>query len=100
MQGPLDMVTSVRPLAITDISTVVSIEIETNPLPWKEADFQGFLPEEASASGAQKRAWVAADPAVRGFACLVATAGEAELQSLAVAKKFWGHGMGGALLEA
>jgi ribosomal-protein-alanine N-acetyltransferase len=95
------MVTHVRPLAPDDVAAVLAIEIETNPLPWKEADFRGFLPEEAGATGGQqKKAWVCADPVVRGFACAVAVAGEAELQSLAVAKKFWGQGMGAALLDA
>src|SRR4051812_31172775 len=99
------MVTLVRPMAPEDVAAVLAIEIEANPLPWKEADFQAFVPRPESGSdeaadGHQKRAWVCVDPVVRGFICAVAVAGEAEVQSLGVARKFWGQGMGGALIQA
>jgi ribosomal-protein-alanine N-acetyltransferase len=107
------MVTLLRPMAPGDVSTVLAIEIESNPLPWKEADFLAFLPTSAlsvapgveAPPGQQKKGWVCVDPAVRGFACVVGvqpqdgSPGEAELQSIAVAKKFWGQGMGAALLQ-
>ncbi len=116
------MVTCVRPLRPADIYAVLAIETEANPSPWLASDFSAFLydpnldptqnvlsamapgatPTGVSATGnagGDRKAWVYADPEVRGFLCAVGVAGEAELQSVAVEKARWGGGVGSALME-
>jgi ribosomal protein S18 acetylase RimI-like enzyme len=115
------MVTWVRPLAREDLPAVLAIENEANPSPWRLPDFAGFLTDlpdshlageapggEAPVgetpggvkSGGERKAWVFADPEVRGFLCALGVAGEAELQSVAVEKARWGRGAGSALMQA
>lgn len=85
-----------------DIPAVLAIEIQANPSPWRSADFEGFT--EASVPegqpGGERRAWVYADPEVRGFLCAMAVAGEAELQAIAVERARWSRGAGSALMDA
>jgi ribosomal-protein-alanine N-acetyltransferase len=84
-----------------DLAAVLAIEAEANPSPWKASDFSAFLqPSFPGETGGERKAWVFADPEVRGFLCAVGVAGEAELQSVAVWKTRWGRGVGSALMES
>jgi ribosomal protein S18 acetylase RimI-like enzyme len=101
----------------TDLASVLAIESQANPVPWKAGDFEVFLrppfliddpslssAPAAGAAGGMPRAmgpmgWVWADPEVQGFACAVGAADEAELQAIAVARDHWGRGVGSALME-
>lgn len=95
--------TCVRPLLRADIPAVLAIEAQANPSPWRTADFEGFtdLPApDGNAPGGERKAWVYADPEVRGFLCAMAAAGEGELQSIAVERARWSRGAGSALMAA
>jgi ribosomal protein S18 acetylase RimI-like enzyme len=103
----------------TDLAAVLAIEAQANPVPWKAADFEGFLrqpfqvnplppasgtvpgigSDEGAPGPAGAMGWVWADPEVQGFACAVGAADEAELQAIAVARDHWGRGVGSALME-
>ncbi len=87
-----------------DVPAMMAIETQANPSPWRAHDFDAFLadPGQAgeAAAGGIRRAWVYADPEVRGFLCAVAVAGEAELQAIAVERSRWGRGAGTALMES
>ena len=80
-----------------DLPVVLDIEAEANPVPWGEADFRVCL---GGGPGPGPRAWVWADPAVRGFLCASSAADEAELQSIAVDARMRGTGVGSELMEA
>ncbi|GEM_PF-1347492 len=105
-----------------DLPAVLAIEVQANPVPWMAVDFDAFLREPVQLSvpyqepagqgivaapglsvGAGRASgpmgWVWANPEVQGFACVVAAADEAELQSIAVAQDRWGRGVGSALME-
>jgi [ribosomal protein S18]-alanine N-acetyltransferase len=94
------MVTWVRPMVREDLPAVLAIEAEANPSPWRAHDFSTFLNSAVDAQhpGGQTRAWVYADPEVRGFLCAVGAADEVELQSIAVEKVRWSRGVGSALM--
>jgi [ribosomal protein S18]-alanine N-acetyltransferase len=97
------MVTRVRLLEPADIYAVLAIETEANPSPWKAPDFSAFLESQDQSQptvGGDRKAWVYADPEVRGFLCAVGVAEEAELQSVAVERVRWGEGVGASLMEA
>lgn len=96
------MVTWVRPLVREDLPAVLAIEAEANPSPWRVQDFSAFLNStiEESGPGGQLRAWVFADPEVRGFICAVGVADEVELQSIAVEKVRWSRGVGSSLMRS
>lgn len=91
--------TCVRPLARADVPALLAIEAQANPSPWRAPDFEAFAEADPSA-GAERKAWVYADPEVRGFLCAMAAAGEAELQSIAVERARWSRGAGSALMDA
>ena len=81
-----------------DLPAVLAIEAGASPVPWRAGDFETFLAWPPAGLG--PRAWVWADPEVRGFLCAHAAADEAELQSIAVAEGRRGRGVGSGLMEA
>jgi ribosomal-protein-alanine N-acetyltransferase len=81
-----------------DLAAVLAIEAQANPVPWQEGDFRTFLHTPPGAASGPK-AWVWADPEVRGFLCAMGAADEAEVQAIAVAREHRGRGIGTALME-
>lgn len=82
-----------------DLPAVLDIEAGANPVPWGEAEFRACL-GNGDGTGPGPRAWVWADPDVRGFLCASSAADEAELQSIAVDARARGSGIGSELMEA
>jgi ribosomal-protein-alanine N-acetyltransferase len=84
-------------MAGIDLPAVLDIEAAANPVPWGAPEFGPYLrPEPAFGP----RAWVWADPIVRGFLCASSAADEAELQSIAVEESHRGTGVGSELMRA
>jgi [ribosomal protein S18]-alanine N-acetyltransferase len=106
------MTSRLRPLLLADLPAAIAIEFEANPSPWRAKDFEAFIHSPSSGIsgqgptnlqppiGGQHRAWVYADPEVRGFLCAVGVVDELELQSLAVERARWSMGVGSSLMEA
>jgi ribosomal-protein-alanine N-acetyltransferase len=84
-------------MARADLPAVLDIEAEANPVPWREPDFAAYA---EAGPGPGPRAWVWADPGVRGFLCASWAADEAELQSIAVDAAHRGSGIGSDLMRA
>jgi len=84
-------------MARADLPAVLDIEAAANPVPWGAAEFGPYF-EAGPSSG--PRAWVWADPEVRGFLCAASAADEAELQSIAVDESHRGSGVGSELMRS
>ena len=86
---------AIRPVALSDIDEVASIEARSFSNPWQPQTFRSLISE------GRAHILVAEDPdaGVVGYAVLWWVLEQGELANLAVAERFRGRGVGAALLD-
>ena len=86
-------------MAREDLPAVLAIESDSNPAPWRAAEFEAYL-GNGSGAASGPRAWVCAAPAPLAFLCCSSATDEAELQAIAVDPSHRRAGLGSDLMRA
>lgn len=91
------MTATLRPMRWWDIEAVREIEADLFPDPWS---VEAFWAELAQVPGTRHYLVAEDGGLLVGYGGLLATAGQADVQTLAVARGHQGGGLGGRLLDA